>query len=263
MTGRQYIPRLVDRTLDALMGELPAVMVTGPRGCGKTTTALRRARSVLRLDRPDRAEAFRAAPDAVLAAQAPPVLIDEWQNVPDSLGAVKRAVDSAPGAGRYLITGSVRSRLLPAGWPATGRVAPLAMYGLTAGEAERSDGAGAALDWLFGDQDPVVGELEAAPDLLGYVDRIVRGGFPDAVGLGDLARASWYQGYVDQLVHHDMSELAEVRSPAAMAGLIRALGLNTAGTPAIATLAEAAGADQRTVKAYLGLLSSLHMVEQL
>ena len=59
-----YVPRYVDRALDLLLAELPAVMLTGPRACGKTTTALRRARSVMRLDRPEQALALRSAPDA-------------------------------------------------------------------------------------------------------------------------------------------------------------------------------------------------------
>jgi hypothetical protein len=53
MPAPDYIPRFVDETLDALMRELPAILLTGPRGCGKTTTALRRAASSLRLDRPE------------------------------------------------------------------------------------------------------------------------------------------------------------------------------------------------------------------
>lgn len=61
-------------------------MVTGARAVGKTTTARRLARSVVRLDQPDGAAAFRADPDAALSALAEPVLLDEWQSVEDVLG---------------------------------------------------------------------------------------------------------------------------------------------------------------------------------
>ena len=263
MNREDYIPRLVDQALDALLAELPAIMLTGPRGCGKTTTALRRASSVLRLDRPEQAAAFRAAPDAVLAAQTPPVLLDEWQNVPDALGAVKRAVDAQSGAGRFLVTGSVRARLSPAGWPATGRIVPLPMYGLTEGELEASAAAGTALERLFGPDDPRTGTLTDAPDLVGYVDRAVRGGFPDVVRLGSTARAAWYDGYVEQLIHHDVPEVAAVRSSAALATLVRAVALNTAGMPSLASLTQVSDADQRTVRSYLDLLEELRIVERL
>jgi predicted AAA+ superfamily ATPase len=257
-----YVPRHVDRALDALLDELPAVMLTGPRGCGKTTTAVRRSRSVLRLDRAEEAGVFRAAPDAILAAQSPPVLIDEWQVVPESIGAVKRAVDAASGAGRFLLTGSVRARLEPAAWPATGRVVQLAMYGLTVGELERRPASAAAINRLFDEADPVVATLEAPPDLVDYVDHAVRGGFPQAIGLSDFARSAWYEGYVDQLVHHDASDLTEVRSPRGLAALLRAVAFNTAGLPALATLAEAAGIDHRTAKTYLDLLEELRIIER-
>ncbi|MDR1213498.1 MAG: ATP-binding protein [Propionibacteriaceae bacterium] len=263
MADRGYIPRSVDLILDALTQELPAIMLTGPRACGKTTTALRRASSSLRLDRPEQAASFRSAPDAVLAAQTPPVLIDEWQVVPESLAAVKRAVDEGSGAGRFLVTGSVRSRLSVDGWPATGRIVPLPMYGLTQGELEQSPAAASALDRLFGQDDPPTATLPDAPDLVDYVGLAVRGGFPDAVGLSVLARAAWYEGYVEQLVHHDVNELDTVRSPAAMAALVRAVALNTAGLPSISALAEFSHLDQRTVKSYLDLLEELRMVERL
>lgn len=263
MADIDYIPRVVDRALDTLMDELPAIMLAGPRGCGKTTTALRRSASSLRLDRPEQADAFRAAPDVVLDAQVSPVLIDEWQVVPESLAAVKRAVDSGSGGGRFILTGSVRSRLLPEGWPATGRVVPLAMYGLTEGELERALARGSALTGLFGTADPETGALDDAPNLVGYIDMAVRGGFPEAVALSDFARSLWYEGYVEQLVHHDVSELDSVRSPAAMADLVRAVALNTAGLPSISALAEFAQLDQRTVKSYLDLLESLRIIERL
>lgn len=257
-----YIPRYIDPALDRLLTELPALMLTGPRGCGKTTTALRRAASVMRLDRPDEAGAFRAAPDAVLGVQPTPVLIDEWQAVPEAMGAVKRAVDARSGPGRFLLTGSIRARLDSAGWPGTGRVVPLSMYGLTIGELERRPQAVDTIDRLFSDEEPTVGTLEEALDLVGYLDHAVRGGFPDAVGLSDFARSTWYEGYVDQLVRHDIADLAEVRSPAGLAALLRAVALNTAGLPSLGTLADAARIDHRTAKAYLDLLEDLRIIDR-
>lgn len=263
MASQDYVPRLVDRALDNLMPELSAIMLTGPRGCGKTTTALRRARSSLRMDRPDEASAFRAAPDAVLAAQPEPVLIDEWQLAPESLGAIKRAVDTGSGTGRFLVTGSIRSRLSTEGWPATGRIVPIAMYGLTQGEIERSTGAAMAASRLFAEADPAVGALDDAPDLTAYVDMAARGGFPAAFRLSDFARSAWYEGYVEQLVRHDVSELEVVRNPTAMSELVRAVALNTAGLPSINALSEAVRIDHRTTRSYLDLLESLRIVERL
>lgn len=262
-TGGRYIPRHLDATLDVLLQELPAVMLTGPRGCGKTTTALRRARSVLRLDRPDQAGPFRAAPDAVLAAQPAPVLIDEWQVVPDSMAAVKRSVDSAAGAGRFLLTGSVRARFEPASWPATGRVVPIAMYGLTVAEQLGADAATRVIDRLFGDDDPSVSELSTPLTLLDYLDHATRGGFPDAVHLSEFGRSTWYRGYVEQLIRHDVSDLAEVRAPAGLATLLRAVALNTAGLPTMTTLAAAAQIDHRTAGTYLDLLEDLRVIERI
>ena len=262
-TKDAYIPRHVDGPLDLLLAELPAVMLTGPRACGKTTTALRRARSVIRLDRPDEASAFAAAPDAMLGAQQTPVLVDEWQTVPEVMGAVKRAVDTHSGTGRFLLTGSVRARVGGAGWPSTGRVVPLPMYGLTVAELLRRTNDNDPIGWLFGDEDPATGVLDTAPSLTDLLDHAVRGGFPDAVGLSDFARSAWHDGYVDQLIRHDVAELADVRSPAGMLSLLRAVALNTAGLPSLTTLAEAAGLTHQTVSSYLDLLEDLRVIERI
>jgi predicted AAA+ superfamily ATPase len=133
-TGPEYKRRLVDSRLRELFAELPALMVTGPRATGKTTTAERLSRSVVRLDHPPEAVAFEADPDAALAATEEPILLDEWQEVPGVLGAVKRAVDRDARPGRFILTGSVRADLEEATWPGTGRVVRVPMYGMTVGE---------------------------------------------------------------------------------------------------------------------------------
>lgn len=259
----EYLPRFVDFLLDDLLAELPAVMITGPRACGKTTTAARRARTVVRLDEPRQASAFATAPDAALTATEPPVLLDEWQEVPDVLGAVKRAVDTTRGAGRFLLTGSVRSRSTEEVWAGTGRVTPVAMFGLTVAEQRSERGAADFLERLFDPACRPAPILAGAPDVPDYLDLALRAGFPESHHLGHRARSAWFEGYVDQLVHRDALSIAPVRAPERLRACLRAVAACTAGTPADVTLAEAAAIDVRTLRGYLDLLEDLKIVERL
>lgn len=176
MPSSEYTPRLVDERLSRLFRELPALLLTGPRAAGKTTTARRHASSLVRLDRPGEAAAFRADPDAALRAQTEPVLLDEWQAVPGVLGAVKRAVDDDPRPGRFLLTGSTRGDVEAETWPGTGRVVRVSMFGLTEREILRRPLGSTFVEKLSrGARD----EFEIPPDppdLGGYVERILRGG---------------------------------------------------------------------------------------
>ena len=96
MTARmpEYRPRLVDPILDELLEQVSAVIVTGPRAAGKTTTATRRAATVVQVNAEAQAAAFIADPDAALRGLDEPVLLDEWQEVPGVFGATRRAVDA-------------------------------------------------------------------------------------------------------------------------------------------------------------------------
>lgn len=260
---RHYVPRFADRLLQELLDELPAVMINGPRGCGKTTTAIRHTLSVVRLDEPRQAAAFAAAPDAALAAASPPVLLDEWQEVPEVLGAVKRAVDADAGPGRYLLTGSVRGRRSGEMWAGTGRVTPVAMFGLTVAEASGSIDSGRFLGRLFDAELRPAPVIPGAPDVPGYVDLALRGGFPEAMGLGERARSAWFAGYVDQLIQRDATSISAIRAPERLLACLRAVAACGASTPADVTLAEAAGIDVRTVRSYLDLLEDLRVVDRL
>jgi len=90
--------------------------------------------SVLRLDRPEVRQSVAASPDVMLAGLRPPVVLDEWQEVPELLGAVKRSVDEDPTPGRYILTGSVRAELENRVWPGTGRLLQVPMLGMSVRE---------------------------------------------------------------------------------------------------------------------------------
>jgi uncharacterized protein len=215
MHAHSFVPRLAEARLEQLFAGLPALSIVGPRATGKTTIARRLARSVVQLDDPVQARAFEADAGAALAALPEPVLLDEWQAVPGVLGAVKRAVDRGSGAGRFLLTGSVRAKFTGATWPGTGRVVDVHMYGLTVreifgrltGEPFLARLARADIDAFTTPADP--------PDLLGYIELALRGGFPDAA-LNPFpdTRGAWLNGYLDQLLTRDPeTTLHEDRDP--------------------------------------------------
>jgi predicted AAA+ superfamily ATPase len=257
-----YLLRAVDPLLDELVDELPAIFITGPRATGKTTTATRRAATVVRLDREAEAAAFRADPDAALRGLPEPVLLDEWQVVPGVLGAVKRAVDADPRAGRFIVTGSARSDLDGDLWPGTGRLTRVPMTGMSIRE---QSGLGPAVPFL--DRVAAVADLAPAadtPDLRGYVELLLRGGFPEpALRLGTAARRRWLESYVDHLVTRDAEQLEGGRDPVRLRRFLEAYSLNTAGVVEEKTLLEAAGINRKTAQAYERLLGNLLVVESL
>jgi uncharacterized protein len=261
---RPYVPRLAEARLGQLFAGLPALSIVGPRATGKTTIARRLSRSVVQLDDPVEARAFEANADAALASLSEPILLDEWQAVPDVLGAVKRAVDRGSGAGRFLLTGSVRAKFTGATWPGTGRIVDVHMYGLTVreivgrltGEPFLSKLARADIDAFPMGADP--------PDLRGYIELALRGGFPDAaLDLPPETRRAWLSGYLDQLLTRDPESLAEDRDPRRLRLYFEALALNTAGLARSKTLYDAAGIDHKTARAYERLFTNLLVLDTL
>ena len=255
-----YQPRLVDDLIRQLLGGLPALFIVGPRATGKTTTATRYARTVVRLDREAEAVAFRADPDAALRGLAEPVLLDEWQVVPGVLGAVKRAVDIRPDPGRFIVTGSVRGDLEGDLWPGTGRLTRISMYGMTVREQIGAIGTAPFLDRVVQGQ-----ELQPAtdsPDLRGYVEVILRSGFPEpALRLADATRQRWLDSYVEQLLTRDVDQIDGGRDPARLRRYVEAYAINTAGVVEDKSLYDAAGINRKTALAYERLLTNLLIVE--
>lgn len=255
-----YRRRLVDDLIERLLAELPALFIVGPRATGKTTTAARYARTVIRLDREAEAVAFRADPDAALRGLAEPVLLDEWQVVPGILGAVKRAVDAQPRPGRFLITGSVRGDLEGELWPGTGRLTRIAMYGMTVREQLGVLGGEPFLDCVLSGQ--TLRPADDTPDLRGYVDLLLCSGFPEpALRMAEAARERWLESYVEHLLTRDVEQVDGGRDPARLRRYVEAYALSTAGVVDDKTLYEAAGINRKTALAYERVLTSLLIVD--
>jgi uncharacterized protein len=262
--SRTYKPRLVDPLITTLLTELPALLLVGPRATGKTTSALRHAATVVRLDREAEAVAFRADPDAALRGLREPVLLDEWQTVPGVLGAVKRSVDVDPRPGRFLLTGSVRADLDPETWPGTGRLVRVAMTGLTVRELRGVLPARPAIDRIVADGPAALRAPEGPPDLRDYVELALRSGFPEAaLHLSAAARERWLESYVDQLLTRDVAQVSTGRDPAKLRRYFEALAVNTAGVVEHKTLHDAAGVNRRTAEAYERLFQDVRVLELL
>lgn len=264
MATNPYIERLTDRLLTELLSGLPAVLVAGPRATGKTTTARRHTATNLRLDRDVEASAVAADPDVVLAGLAEPVLLDEWQAVPEVLGAVKRAVDDDPRPGRFVLTGSASSDVLADGWPATGRIVRITQWGLSCRELYGDVGAQSILDVVFGGGVADLIVPNPAPDLRIYVNHALAGGFPQAVlQPSEMLRRRWLGGYVDQLLSRDARLIGESRDPRRLRRYLQALATNSAGLVETKVLYDAAGISRTTALSYDALLELLMVTEQI
>jgi hypothetical protein len=260
-----YRSRLADEQLDRLLDELPAISVVGPRAVGKTTTLARRAATVVQLDVETQRGAFAVDPDVALRQVAEPVLLDEWQAVPEVLGAVRRAVDADWRPARFLISGSVRARVELRVWPATGRIVQVAMYPMSVREQLGVTGPGFVDRLVSGDDLAVPRDT---PDLRGYMELAVQSGFPRAaLELSGDARQAWLRSYVEDLLTNDVDLLVppatRPRDVQRMRRFLEAYALNSAGTAELRTIYEAAGVSKVTGAAYEDLLLDLLVADRL
>ncbi|MGL5865893.1 MAG: ATP-binding protein [Dermatophilaceae bacterium] len=258
-----YRPRLIDSVVADALGAFAAVMVVGPRAVGKTTTAARLAAQVDGLDVPDVASTYRADPDAALRRAQRPLLIDEWQEVPEVLPAVKRAVDRDRTPGQFLLTGNIRATTDLSTWAGTGRVVRVAMHPLTEREIAGNTSVRSPLSRLLH-----MG-IDSAParlprlDIDDYIGRAFRGSFPELVVADRTSqqRRLWLDSYLDDLVSRDMASIDAVRDPQRLRRYLTASALNLAGQPSHASLIRDAGINAKTASAYDSALASLAVLD--
>lgn len=231
-----YRRRTVDDELDEVFPALTAISLDGPKGVGKTATASRRAATVVPLDEPARVDELSADPGFIERA-AKPLLIDEWQRLPQVWDLVRRSVDRDRSGGRFLLAGSAAPVVAPL-HSGAGRIASLRMRPLSI--AERSDEPSTvSLTGLLGGGYDIGGTTDWA--LPRYVEEIVASGFPGIRDLAPRARRLALDGYLERVVERDMVEQGyRVRSPASLRAWLRAFATATASTASYTTILDAA-----------------------
>lgn len=260
-----YLRRVVDTELDELLPELAAVALDGLKGVGKTATAERRATTVFRLDSKARRVAVLADPESVLRAVRP-VLLDEWQLVPEVWDVVRRQVDRDPSAGQFILTGSASPAPGATAHSGAGRIVRLRVRPMTLSERGLSEPTVSLRALLSGTRPEPAGE--SAFGLVDYVQEILRPGLPGLRSLSDRASRAQLDSYLRTVVDRDVPENGlAVRKPALLLDWLRAYAAATATTASYSRILDAAtpGQSSKPAKttgiAYRDVLTQLWLLD--
>lgn len=219
-----YIQRIVEEDLLAKMTASGAVLIKGPKSCGKTETATRYAKSVLRMDRDPQVSVIMATNPQLLLEGANPRLIDEWQEQPEIWNYVRHEVDNRKSKGLFILTGSANPPENVKLHSGIGRFTVLQMDTMTWQELGYSSGKVKLSDLLMG---AVNDYYEPAISLDFIVERLCIGGWPTLIDV-ELKNALYLnRGYIDLLCEVDMSQVSGVkRNPFKVRSLLRSLSRN-------------------------------------
>jgi predicted AAA+ superfamily ATPase len=265
MTQWSYLKRVVDGELTRRLAANGAVLIEGPKACGKTETARRQAASEVLLDI-DLAAREAAAIDPGLVLDGPvPRLIDEWQTVAPMWNRVRREVDARKQPGQFILTGSATpaddlTRHTGAGRFGRVRMRPMSLF-----EAGTSTGSVSLADAMRGAPTATQDSAMTVRDL---IEEVARGGWPGlrALAVADAAQA--VRDYLEQISRTDISTVDGVRrDPARVLTVLRSLARHTATQATLKSLAEDSDASEagvasyETVSSYVVALERLMIVE--
>jgi predicted AAA+ superfamily ATPase len=262
-----YLRRVIDDALDDLLPGLAAIALEGAKGVGKTATARQRAVAEASFDDPAQRQPFEA--DLSLIRSAPhPFLIDEWQLVPSVWDAVRRAVDTDSTGGQFLLTGSANPPVGARMHSGAGRIVSMLMRPLAFSERGISTPEVSLSAMLAGTSVQIGGVTDVG--LGGYVDELLRSGFPGIRSLPDRARKAQLDSYIARIVDRELPESgASIRRPSTVRAWLAAYGAATATDASYSAILDAATAGEsdkparQTVDAYRDHLQRIFVLDPL
>ncbi len=207
-----YLKRISDELLSQKLEAFGAVLIVGPKGCGKTTTAKQQAMSFIEFQDEDERENYlliaNTHPSDLLKG-AKPRLFDEWQDAPKIWGAVRKDVDDSKEVGQYILTGSVSSTVET---PHTGtlRISRMRMYPMSLYESGESNGT-VSLSTLFDNPDSFE-KCSSELTIDGIKFAICRGGWPSSLrGRTEQARLAIARDLFNQTCEVDLSNIDKAK----------------------------------------------------
>lgn len=231
----EYLPRVVDDELDQL--QLPAVILEGAKAVGKTRTLERRARTIHRLDRAAELQLADDIEDWVTSGE-PPVLIDEFQRHAHTIDKVRRIVDADYSPRQFYLAGSAGEGADT--HSGAGRIVTIRMRPLSLAERQVVTPSVSLRALCAGGRPALSGHSDV--QLPGYVEEMLRSGFPAIRALAGRDRRRALSGYVDRIVQRDIPvDIGRsVRQPEQIRRWLRAYAAATSLTASLETIRDAA-----------------------
>lgn len=260
------MPRVADREVERALRASPAVVIEGPRACGKTWTGRRHARSEVPFDAVfENRLAAQVDPRTILEGPVPR-LLDEWQLAPDVWDAMRRACDDRAKKGQFILTGSADPPDDTTRHTGTGRIIRARMRPMSLIESGESSGAIPLGGLLGGEQSTAPASGLGLPDI---ADLTCRGGWPGLLDDPPAVAQRQLRSYLDEISRTDVSRVdGKARDPVGVRRLLTSLGRNTSTDVTYQTLGTDTGGSgetlhTETVKSYLTALTRLFVVEEL
>ena len=269
MGSDEYMPRIADDLLAAKLRQAGAVVIRGPKWCGKTETALKHSKSALFMQDPDQRmsnQMLAESKPSILLRGEKPRLIDEWQEAPQLWDAVRFSVDREREIGLYILTGSATPKEKPR-HSGAGRMSFLDMRTMSLYESRESTGEVSLLA-LFDAPEDIEGVSNSDVETIAF--QVSRGGWPSAVTMTDQSAAmETAHNYLTAVAEEDISNVDGVsRNPdharLVMRSFARCVGSQMA-VSSMSKMVNAQGSEMSrpTFSAYLGALRNLSIIEDL
>lgn len=264
-----YLPRIADEMLQKSLRASGAVLVEGPKWCGKTRTATETARSVLMMQDPDKQKSYletASIKPSILLEGKTPRLLDEWQIAPVLWDAVRYAVDQRSEIGQFILTGSAVPADNRTAHTGTGRISRLRMRTMSLYESQDSSGT-ISLSSLF-DQPEEIAAVSSI-DVEDYAQILIRGGWPSSVGATNEVAEKRARDYVDAVIHQDVSRVDYVeKNPNKVRALMRSIARNLSTEASMTTLIRDLESDDEsitmpTLSSYYNALNRIFVIEDL
>ena len=269
MKSDEYMPRIADELLASKLRQAGAVVIRGPKWCGKTETALKHSKSALFMQDPDHRmsnQMLAESKPSILLRGEKPRLIDEWQEAPQLWDAVRFSVDREREIGLYILTGSATPKEKPR-HSGAGRMSFLDMRTMSLYESRESTGEVSLLA-LFDTPEDIEGVSNGDVETIAF--QVARGGWPSAVTMTDRSAAmETAHNYLTAVAEEDISNVDGIsRNPDHARLVMRSFARCVGSQMAVSSMSKRVNAQgsemsRPTFSAYLGALRNLSIIEDL